>query len=300
MAASAVNAITANEINRLLAAHHARDIYVAECKNGASYASKLLMLDGWAFKRTWSPLTTIGYEVKVTRADFERDQKWVQYLPLAHEFYFVCPAGLIRGVDLPPGVGLMWVTQGSRRLHTKIKSARRAPDAEQLLNLLLYVLMSRTVIVADMYEANAKRVAPEDKVADRLQQIREAVALADERKQLSYIVKDHIHRRFDEMGERVRTAQHQEERAEKFASRLAQLGIKWNPRIQEWAHDEEVRREIDQLARHVVDDRTLWMLKGFNRELGMFVETIEKLRERAAPGNEDDGHDEDGFRGSFL
>lgn len=272
-------AITANDIQGLLAAHHAQDIYVAECKNGPSWTTLgrgLLVLDGWALKRTWSPLTTIGYEIKVTRSDFEQDQKWPQYLPLVHQFYFVCPAGLIRGVDLPKGVGLKWVsTTGT--LHTKIKSERNEPDVALQNLAMLYILMARTVIVSDMTEANNKRL-PGGR--DRIQELREVVEHAEGRKELAYFVNHHVRERFAEMGKRVELAVDQERRAKRFASMLARLGITWDPARQDWGHQADVENEISQLCTQIIDGPTLGTLQSVSRQLGGFVDMIQKMRDR--------------------
>jgi len=68
--------VTSGDILKLLASKHAGDVLVDECKNGQSWGRNLLKMDAWVLRRTWSPLTTIGYEIKVSRQDFEADQKW--------------------------------------------------------------------------------------------------------------------------------------------------------------------------------------------------------------------------------
>ena len=52
----------------LLRQRHAADVFVAECKMGrSSGASPTRRLDAWVLKRSWSPLTIIGYELKASR-----------------------------------------------------------------------------------------------------------------------------------------------------------------------------------------------------------------------------------------
>jgi hypothetical protein len=103
-------------------------------------------------RKSWSPWTTFGYEVKVGRSDFVGDRKWEAYTPFCHEFAFVCPAKLIAVEELPPGVGLLW-HHGGDRLTTRRKAVRGHPDPIKLLELMSYVLMSRTQIVANMWRA---------------------------------------------------------------------------------------------------------------------------------------------------
>ena len=134
-----------------LALRHSDAVFVAECKTGSSWAG-CRRLDAWAMPKTWSPLTFIGYEVKTDRGDFLRDRKWQEYLPVCHELYFACPAKLIALEELPQDVGLLWAS-GDARLVTKRKAVRRQPEPGALVDLMSYVLMSRTRIVADMHEA---------------------------------------------------------------------------------------------------------------------------------------------------
>lgn len=54
-----------------------------------------------------------GYEFKVDRQDFLneiRTEKWKCYLPYCHTFSFVCPKGLVDKSEIPPKVGLLWIT----------------------------------------------------------------------------------------------------------------------------------------------------------------------------------------------
>jgi len=145
--------MTSKEILALLAVKHSKDLFVAECKNGSTWGEgPTIRLDAWAMRRSWTRWTTWGYEIKVNRSDFVQDEKWQEYLPLCHQFSFVCPYHLIEPEELPQDVGLVWVTKKGNRLHTKRKAVAR--DIEMPTNVLLYVLMARTVIVSDMYEAN--------------------------------------------------------------------------------------------------------------------------------------------------
>ncbi len=135
-----------------LAAKHADAVFIKECAMG-SRQNGCRRLDAWVLLKTWSPPTTIGYEVKNSRGDFLQDRKWQEYLPACHEFNFVCPAKLIAPEELPAEVGLLW-TAGESRLITKRRAVRREPDPVTLCRLMTYVLMARSSIVGDMWETN--------------------------------------------------------------------------------------------------------------------------------------------------
>lgn len=262
---------TAQVIKAALAKHHTKDVFVDECKNGPTWSSTgLSQLDAWALLRTWSPLTAIGYEVKVSRADFEKDQKWPQYLPLCHAFYFVCPAGLIKSVDLPKGIGLKYITK-SGTIHTKLRAERHEPDADKFTLLLAYVVMCRTQIVKD----TMKPPTP-----DRLTLIREWVKTADAKKELALVVTNHLRVRFEDMQKQVKEAEYMKNQAHKFAEELAMLGITWNPNDNTWSHNSEVSQQIRQLRADTMDTWDLQGIASLGKHMAEFAERMIKLREK--------------------
>lgn len=269
--------ITSEHIKRLLAVKHAKDVLVTECKNGQSWASgmhQLLKIDAWVLRRSWSPLTTIGYEIKVSRQDFEQDQKWINYTDYCHEFFFVCPAGLIRAIDLPKGIGLIWTTMNGVGLQTKIKADRLKPDLEKLNTLMTYIIMARSVIVSDMYKANEGIKEQKDRIQEKADMVREQEA----RKELSYLVKGHIRSRFEEMRKRCEKAELLSERVDKFVKRLALLGITWDPKVEYWGHTNQTENEIELLGKRI-DYHTLSQMENIGKRLGDLAAEIKRMRE---------------------
>ena len=119
------------------------DVFFAEVKNGPTWTnSNLLILDAVAIKKSWSNPCIIGYEVKVSRGDFVRDEKWHGYLKYCHQFNFVCPVGLIKTEELPPEVGLIYYNNEKDCLSTKRKALHRA--IEMSWEMLYYLAISRT------------------------------------------------------------------------------------------------------------------------------------------------------------
>lgn len=128
-------------ILELLAERHIDDLFIPECKDGSTVFSSHLRLDAWVMKRTWSPKTCIGYEIKISRSDWLRDQKWLKYISLTNLFYLVCPQGIIEKQEVPSGVGLLWTTKNGNGLRTALKAQRR--EIEWPVDLLVYILMCR-------------------------------------------------------------------------------------------------------------------------------------------------------------
>lgn len=133
--------VNSHQITGLLEEKHAKDVFFSEVKNGRSWGPLgHVRMDAWAMARSWAKPWMAGYEIKVTRSDFLRDDKWQSYLPLCNRFSFVAPKGLIQLEELGPDAGLIEVL-GSRRLVTR----RRAPhrNIEIPTDLLRYLLICR-------------------------------------------------------------------------------------------------------------------------------------------------------------
>lgn len=248
---------------------------IPECKNGETWGARdLLKMDAWVLKRSYSPLTTIGYEIKCSRKDFEQDQKWTGYLDLCHEFYFVCPAGLIRTTDLPQRVGIIWASKD--RLHTKRKAQRVEPDTEKLSRLLIYVVMARSKIVASMYELD--RHEPKD----HLQSLREAVEEANKRKDLAYFIKGHVKQIYERTRDMDFNLQNREVAIKRFEEKLAELGIVWDSKVNAWQDNMRIENEI-RLLKNQISYRTLESMKRLASTLTGVVEEIEQYRRKMPP-----------------
>ena len=224
-----------------LAARHADATFVGECAMG-SRQNGCRRLDAWVLLKTWSPPTTIGYEVKVSRGDFLGDRKWQEYLPVCHELYFACPPKLIQPEELPQDVGLLW-TAGETRLITKRRAVRREPDPVALCRLMTYVLMSRTRVVADMFEA--QRPTKREFWRRWLAEVREDRAMG-------YEVSQRVRRRLNEAEAKARRAEQERDRLTAVREKLVALGLDGD--ASSWQLDrrfggQDVRlREIARLA----------------------------------------------------
>lgn len=134
--------VRADMIKRALSKKHYQDFFLTEVKNGPThFANELLIMDAVAIKKSWANPCITGYEIKVSRQDFLRDEKWPAYKELCHRFSFVCPRGLITPDELPDDVGLIWYNPEKQSLYTRRKSIYR--NIEISAHMLYYILMSR-------------------------------------------------------------------------------------------------------------------------------------------------------------
>jgi len=233
------NKVTSQDIIKLLAARHDKDVFVPEAKTGSSWAG-CRRIDAWVMKRSWSPVTMIGYEIKVGRSDFLRDDKWQEYLAYCHEFSFVCPPGLIKPEELPAGIGLIYTTKSGARLYTKRKAVRR--EIEPNCDLLTYVLMSRTHIVGDMHEANSKQLGAKERW-------RQWLEARGDREDLGREVRGKIAKLWHKGNDENDELRSQHKVYENIRQRIKELGFDPGQHIYEW----QIHNKLAELCRRMPD-----------------------------------------------
>lgn len=137
------------EIVDLLAQRHSKDVFIPECKDGPTHYSSHVRMDAWAMNKSWAHPVVSAYEVKVSRADFLKDNKWPAYLPLCNQFYFVAPAGLIDVSELPAEAGLL--TAAGKGDGGRLLTKKKAPHRDITIpeEVYRYILMCRVSTVPD-------------------------------------------------------------------------------------------------------------------------------------------------------
>lgn len=132
------------KIKKALEIKHSGEIYIPECKLGATWGhgEGPKRIDFWSIKPSWANPRMTAYEIKVNRSDFLQDDKWRAYLDYCDQFYFICPSGLIEKTELPPEAGLMYLSKTGTRIFTKKKAPLREVDIP--VNILFYILMWRS------------------------------------------------------------------------------------------------------------------------------------------------------------
>jgi len=134
--------VTARDIIKQLDKRHKNDLHYTEVKTGSSYMDKnLRIIDYLAIKKSWSPINITAYEIKVSRNDFERDDKWMAYLNYSHMFSFAAPKGIITLDELPGYVGLVEYNPDRGTVRTVRKAQYREIELPSML--LLYLLFWR-------------------------------------------------------------------------------------------------------------------------------------------------------------
>ena len=219
---------------------HSNDLVVGECKDGPTWGGSHLRLDYWVLRRSWSKPAMIGYEVKSSRADFLKDQKWQSYLPLCNELWFIADPRHILPGELPDAVGHLRLA-GSR-LITVRRAAWR--EIEPPTTLMTYILMCRTSIKGEHIE---KR--------DDTERWREWLAEKEEKRKLGYNVSKALREKYEREVEQVRRdnddLRSRIDSADKLAAALLAKGIDW--RTWTTANEVEERLSMPKWDRHTIE-----------------------------------------------
>lgn len=253
--------MNAERIQQLLEFKHAQDLYIPECKNGPTQMGSHRRLDGWCLVRTWSPVTFIGYEVKVSRSDWMGDQKFTDYLPMCHLLYVVAPKGVVDPRELPPGVGLMHASQ--KALVTKQKAVRRDISADGVLDTLTYVLMAR---VQHKEEHAGKPQTREERIATW----REWLESKEQGKQLGYKIRGRIGELYREMEAEVQASRRRVESHAHIEQRIRELGFDPAVTFQDW----KIEQRLRDLAGAVPES----LMSDMARTIQQMQDTINRLR----------------------
>ncbi len=136
--------VTSTEIKMALAKYNPKDFFISECKTDSTYFAGpqgLLIFDGLAVTRSYTSPCITGYEIKISRSDFQRDNKYHLYLQYCNEFYFVVPAGLLKKEEIPDNMGLIYYYPETGKLIKKKRALYR--QIEEPVGVYKYIIYSR-------------------------------------------------------------------------------------------------------------------------------------------------------------
>lgn len=169
--------VTERDISNALKEKHEKtnDIFASQVKIGPA-GSKIM--DAVAIKKSWSPRTVIGYEIKTSRQDFLKDEKYPVYMENCNIFYFVAPNGVIKKDEIPAEAGLMVYSPDTKKLRT----VKKAPYRDIPINpdVLLHIMFwkfnrylgyrTRAEILED-YKAKKELSSLGREIADKIRRL---------------------------------------------------------------------------------------------------------------------------------
>jgi len=140
--------MTANDIKYFLRLKYSREwAFYEEFRPFTGYAGNVSQIDAIAVGMYEKNEKIIAFEIKVNRADFLNDISQFQYkhrfaLKLSHEFYYVCPWGLIDKNEIPDVAGLLYINKGNKISRIKVAPIRTF-DSIKLCYLQAFLQNSR-------------------------------------------------------------------------------------------------------------------------------------------------------------
>ena len=212
-------AINAEKIIMLLSKRHKGDVFIPQCKDGASQSrDHFKQIDALAFVPTWTRNEVHGYEVKVSRADFLHDQKMAGYLEMCSCFWIVCPPEVCDLSEIPAQAGLINVTKNG----TGLRTIKKAPIRQ--------VAIPEDVYRYVLYHRVRPRGMQHDGEIDyslRLEAWREFLAQDLEKKDISWRVNHkiskHVKDKLEELRTKIRDAEAVSIENERLKARVDQL-----------------------------------------------------------------------------
>ncbi|WCL51448.1 MmcB family DNA repair protein [Leptospira sp. GIMC2001] len=155
--------ISSYQILELLKKKHQgqNDVFLSELNTGEARSGTTRM-DAWVMPRSWVKPECTAYEIKVSRSDFKKDEKWQTYLPYCNYLYFVAPPGIIDPSELPPEAGLYITSTNGQKLFKKKLSVRRSLEIPQEMFRLALMRCepSRSLLLTqlDKYDQKQRRL----------------------------------------------------------------------------------------------------------------------------------------------
>lgn len=238
--------VRSHVIKDALSKRHLGDLFMTEVKNGPTHTAgkgELLIMDAMAIKKSWAIPCIDGYEIKVDRQDFLRDEKWMGYKAYCNRLSFVCPRGLIEPEELPDDIGLIYYNPDKRTLYTKRKAIYR--EIEVSADMLYYIMMNK--LDSDRHPFfSGQREVLENYVIDKEE--RRALGRKVESKlleELNRAVKDKQKAESESKGYREDA-----ERFEKVEEIMKAVGLK----TYSWAWEEDLKQALQsKISPKVID-----------------------------------------------
>jgi hypothetical protein len=265
-------AISASTLLDAIKLRHSTDLVIPECKNGPTQMGSHRRFDAWVLVRTWSPITMIGYEIKVSRSDWRRDEKLADYQGLCHQLYIVAPKGVVPVEELPESVGLIEAVGDGSRLVTRRKASRREIPLPG--ELLVYILMAR---VAPKQEDDGDWASPERRREHNRQQLEQWAKTKSDRRELSYLLSEKIREQFHAQEKAIAAAEERNKELAGIRARIVELGFNPDESLSAW----RVSSRLSEMAGKVGGNLPR-LLATTIREMQSAHDAIEELVNRAA------------------
>ena len=143
--------IKESAVIKAIARRHGGDMFFTQVKDGPTQiVSNHAKIDALAIKKSWTKFCITGYEVKVARPDFLKDDKWQHYLPMCNQLYFAVAPGICEISEIPDVCGMVQLTPKGG-----LRTVKKAPwrDIEPPVDMFIHLMFK---YIGAYWEEDAK------------------------------------------------------------------------------------------------------------------------------------------------
>jgi hypothetical protein len=208
--------------------------------------------DVWTLNKSYTSPRPLAYEVKVTKADFQRDVsagKWQSYLAYSCAVIFAVPLGLITKADLPKGCGLM--TWNGECWHTA-KAPTLNPTPTFSHDLMMKLLIDGVRREAAVYRTESRSAW---KAADAFAKKFGSAAARAISEEIDFDQRlEQVQKRFSDAQQKAKDTYDADRKRTEETVSAAQIELCKAIGIPETSHGWEIRSRVMKLARAVNQD----------------------------------------------
>lgn len=195
-------------------------------------------LDAWSIKPSWTKEWATGYEIKVDRQDFIRDDKWQEYLQCCNQFYFVCPKNLIHKEEVPEQAGLIHATE------KRLSIVKVAPYMPKTFDpFLLGIIINRMKTNADKQRK------------ERIQEIKEQLEKKVEAKKIGRKLGLVISYEMQELGRRINEQEAINQQLQKVKEFCESMGIDVDSSVSYHSYVKQVQAKFFENLQEVMKQK---------------------------------------------
>jgi len=182
--------------------------------------------------KSWTNPCTIGYEIKIARNDFLKDEKWRNYLNFCNQLYFVAPPKIINPEEVPEEVGLFISTVNGTRLYMKKKALFR--NIEMPETVFRYILMNRVKL--DLEYQRDRKLYWQNWLKEK-----------DEKKELGWNVSYKIRQEMERRCHKVETENHKLKRENDQIAEAKAIFDKLGLNLFSWHLEQDIKDKIREV-----------------------------------------------------
>ena len=174
------DSVTDYDVRKLLRAKHSDDLLFEEIGIGSEGMDRGSgtngRFDGYAVAKSWSRALYVGYEIKVSRQDFLRDDKWPKYLGACTQFYFVVAHGIADSSEVGEKAGLIECSKNCKKLYVRKKAPRLEPNMDRVFNIMKTAAMRGFKGAEDTEAEAAEKILNDERAVHRGQLVNAALS----------------------------------------------------------------------------------------------------------------------------